>query len=362
MSELAGAGTGGGPLGLEQLVALNDEIAALVRSGLPLERGLREAGGDFQGRLSRAMTALAGRMSQGASLPEALEAERQRLPSIYRAVVEAGLRAGRLSAALESLTAFVRAYLDSRRAIGLALAYPLLVLALAYGLFVLLMVQVVPRFLGAFETFRIPVPAALWGLGKLSDTVAYWGALVPALLVGGIALWAWTGTSAGFRPGRGWALLRIFPWMRQLLRQNEAANFADLLGLLVEHDVPYPEALVLAAEATGDRKVVALGRALAAAVQRGEPPAAAVAADRSGALPPLLTWLLATGHNQASLAASLRGLAAIYRKQAEHQAEKIRVFLPIVLLLAIGLSATLLFGLALFVPFTTLLKDLATTY
>src|SRR6185437_8000132 len=75
---------------LDQLVALNDEIAALVRAGLPLERGLREVGGDLPGRLGTTMTALAGRLSRGASLPEAIEAERARLPRIYRAIVEAG--------------------------------------------------------------------------------------------------------------------------------------------------------------------------------------------------------------------------------------------------------------------------------
>ena len=120
MTELAGAGSSRESLTLDHLIALNDEIAALVRTGLPLERGLREVGGDFHGRLGRAMTVLAERMSRGESLPEALTAERERLPRIYRAVVEAGLRAGRLAAALEGLTGFVRAYLDSRQAIGLA--------------------------------------------------------------------------------------------------------------------------------------------------------------------------------------------------------------------------------------------------
>jgi len=303
------------------------------------------------------MTVLAERMSQGESLPEALAAERERLPRIYRAVVEAGLRAGRLATALEGLTGFLRAYLDSRQAIGLALCYPLMVLVLAYGLFVLLVVQVVPRFLATFETFRIPIPAALLGLGRLNETIVYWGALLPVLLVAGIAFWGWSGTSAGFRPGRAWALVRVFPWMGRLLRHYEAANFADLLGLLVEHGVPYPEALGLAAEASGDRSLIRLGRELAAAVERGDPPAVATGAD--GALSPLLRWLLATGPQQVALAGSLRGLAAIYRKQAEHQAEKIRVFLPIVLLVVIGLSATLLFGLCLFLPFTSLLEGLA---
>jgi general secretion pathway protein F len=351
MSEIAGSGRG--TMTLDHLIALNDEIAALVRTGLPLERGLREVGGDLSGRLSKTMTGLAERMSRGASLPEALEAEGERLPRIYRSVVEAGLRAGRLSSALEGLAGFVRAYVDSRRAIGLALTYPMIVLTLAYCLFVLLVSVVSRGFLGAFETFRIPIPASLHLLGWLGATVGSWGLIPPALLATAFAFWAWTGTSAGFRPGRSWTLLKVFPWMGSMLRHYEAANFADLLGLLVEHGVPYHEALVLASEATGDPSVIRVGRSLAAASERGDSP------GDSRALPPLLRWLLATGRQQIALADSLHELAAIYRNRAEHQAEKIRVLLPIVLLLAIGLSTTLIFGLSLFIPFTTLLKNLA---
>jgi type II secretory pathway component PulF len=357
MSEVSRAVSGRSTVTLDHLVALNDEIAALVRTGLPLERGLREVGGDLSGRLGGIMKALGERMSRGASLPEALDAEGDRLPRIYRAVVEAGLRAGRLGAALESLTGFVRAYLDSRRSIGLALSYPLIVLSLAYGLFVLILVLVVPRFLSAFEMLRIPIPAGLHGLGWLGTTLVYWGPILPAVLVAGLACWVWSGTSAGFRPGRAWSLLAAFPWIRSMLRHYEAANFADLLGMLLGQGVPYPEALSLASEATGDAAVIRLGRALAAAVERGDAPGVALRDD--SALPPLLRWLLATGRQQVALADSLHGLAAIYRKRAEHQAEKIRVFLPMVLLVIIGMSATLLFGLTIFVPFSTLLKDLA---
>ena len=54
-----------------------------------------------------------------------------------------------------------------------------------------------------------------------------------------------------------------------------------------------------------------------------------------------------------------REIAGIYRKRALFQAEKIRLFLPNIFLFAIGMSATLLYGLTLFVPFTSLLEGLA---
>src|SRR3954469_24336539 len=127
---------GGGAIGLEDLIALNDEIAALVRAGVPLERGLLDVGGDLRGRLRAIATALGERMSRGASLPQALEAEGERIPRVYRAVVEAGLRTGRLAVALEGLARFARGVAELRRVVGLALIYPLLVMVVAYTLFV----------------------------------------------------------------------------------------------------------------------------------------------------------------------------------------------------------------------------------
>ena len=42
-----------GPITVDELVALNEEIAALVRAGVPLERGLLRAGGELPGGLRR---------------------------------------------------------------------------------------------------------------------------------------------------------------------------------------------------------------------------------------------------------------------------------------------------------------------
>jgi type II secretory pathway component PulF len=358
MAGLAGGAPGAGRLSLDDLIALNDEIAALARAGLPLERGLLTVGGDLSGRRRGVMVALGERMTAGASLPEALEAERGQFPTVYRAVVEAGLRAGRLPAALESLATFARGYDEARRAIGLALWYPLLVLLAAYGLLVAMLTMVMPRFLAAFETLRLPIPTALRLLERAGETAPWWGPVLPILVVAGFAWWAATGGARAMGANRGRSPLRWFPWMGSMLSQFEAANFAELLAMLIEHGVPLPEAAELAAEASGDASLARCGRELAASSARGDPPREALAAPP--ALPPLLRWLLTTGQRQAELASALRQVAATYRKRAAHQAEKIRVLLPTVLLLAIGASAALAYALTLFVPFASALRGLAT--
>ena len=70
----------------------------------------------------------------------------------------------------------------------------------------------------------------------------------------------------------------------------------------------------------------------------------------ASAFRPLLRWTLAATKEQGSLVESLRNLAPMYRKRGAFQAEKLQLFLPTVLMLAIGGSATLFYALTLFVP------------
>ena len=245
-----------------------------MRAGVPLDRGLLGAGSDLPGGLRRITTALGQRLSRGESLPEALEAEKRAIPPLYRAVVEAGARSGRLSAALEGLARYVRGYSEARAAIGVALWYPILVLSLAYGLFLGLVTVIIPRFIGAFESLGLEVirPAALAGADSESSprTGGRYGRSC-------WCCWPWPGggpeSRRRSRPLRG-RLLRLFPWMRSMLADYEAAGYADLLALLLEHQVAYPRAVELAAEATGNPTMIEGAGQLAAAVaaRRGPGP------------------------------------------------------------------------------------------
>jgi general secretion pathway protein F len=346
-----------GSITIDQLLALNDEIAALVRAGVPLERGLVVAARELHGRLGRITSALGSRLSRGESLVQALEGEKQSIPPLYRAVVEAGARSGRLPVALEGLARYVRGFSEARSAIGLALWYPLLVLCLAYTLFIGLVTLVVPRFITAFDALGLQTPGPLSYLHWVGQTVDYWWLGGPILLVLVGLVWVGSGRAARFGSrGLGW--LRMFPWMGSLLADYETANFAELLALLLEHHVTYPDALMLAAESTGDARLVAGMRQLAAALTRGESAKLALASVDRRALLPMLRWVLASGQEQGSLVAGLHNLTDVYRKRARYKAEQLYVFLPLVLLITIGAGAVLLYGLALFLPVIDLLQQL----
>ena len=350
--------SGGAGISMEALAGLNDEIAAWVRAGVPLERGLLRDDGRFVGGLGRIQRTLAERLGRGESLVEALEAERGRIPPLYRAVVAAGAESGRLAVALEGLSRFIKGYSETRRTVGLALWYPLLILTLAYGLFLVLVTTVVPRFLSAFDSLGLEVAAPLSWLETVGELAPYWWPIGPVVLLMVGVVWWRSGDAATFEGSR-WGVVKLFPTVRSILADSEAAGVAELLALLLENGVPYPRALVLAAEAGGDHRMAEAARRIAAALERGDPAGRAFHERDGRAFPPLLRWTLASALPGGQLPGALYTLASSYRRRADFRAERLRILLPTILLVLLGATATLIYGLTLFVPLSRMLADLA---
>jgi type II secretory pathway component PulF len=156
-----------------------------------------------------------------------------------------------------------------------------------------------------------------------------------------------------------------------MLLESQAASLAEMLALLVEHQMPMPDALALAADATGDKQLIASARQLAAEISAGGQSAnqPIVAVDKrsghkrlpAGSIPPLLHWLIVAGASQPNLAAVLRQNANMYRRRAIARADWLRWRLPVILTVAIGGTATLIYALLLFVPWISVLKELTHT-
>jgi general secretion pathway protein F len=335
-------------LSLEQLIAVNDEVAGLVRAGVPLELGLRQVAVDSSGQLRRVSSDLAAALNRGESLPQALDSCGHGFPPVYRAIVEAGLKARNLPRALEAVAGFAQSALELRRQLALAMIYPLIVVAIAYGLFVLFLMHIEPAWTDTLAGFHYPQTWSLQAMSWLRERLRWWAPTVPIVAALALAIvWfrAWR-TSVG---GRGLIGGRVF-------RMVHVANFAELLGILVEQDVPLTEGLPLAAEATSDRALQADCRVITERVSAGLPLAQAVADRRS--LPPLLRWLLQATETSPTLAAALQQAAETYRARAASRAEWLKVSLPLFATIVIGGGATTLYALTLFLPMTHFLTQL----
>jgi type II secretory pathway component PulF len=145
--------------------------------------------------------------------------------------------------------------------------------------------------------------------------------------------------------------------MRRIGYKLRCANFADLLALLIDHEVPLPEGIVLAADATGEPSLQSSARVAADATRRG----GALRQDLPGieGLPSYLRWLIVRGHQQGNLAQSLRVAGDTYRQQAVDGAEWVKLTFPVVACIVIGGGATLFYALTLFLPLVDMLWGLS---
>ena len=340
---------------LDDLIVLNEEIAALVRAGVPLEAGLAELGRDMPGRLGRFAVALAERNARGESLDQVLADEADELPLSYRAVVQAGARAGRLPAALEAVAASVRRLAETYLAVTVAAAYPMFVVVLAWFGLVLFVVGIAPRldatvFSLGFTNHRF-YSLPTW----ISDSVWIWGPLVPAVVVLAALGWRFTYRKAAMSRGHWTArLLEATPWLGDMLRCSRTAAFLEILALLIDNHEPFPEALILAAEASGDPSLLQSARQLASMIENGQMHPEEV----PGTFPPLLRWLLTAAGRDGALLPALQHSAATYHRRARRQADLLRIFLPVFLTVVVAGGVTVLYALSFFAPYTAMLQAL----
>lgn len=336
-------------LSLDQFIALNQEMAALTRAGVPLHRGLIDLGHDFPGRVGAMAETLGRRLEQGESLEDVITDESQQFPPLYRAVVLAGIKSGDLPAALEGLATTARRTAEMRRIVGLAMIYPLFVFVTAVVLFAVLASYWAPVIAQAYRDWDVSG-------GSFVDLMARWGALapwwalsVPAIAIGLAGAWWWrSGRAARAQvSGRG---LRTpwFPTLARLSKAGRMASFADVLRLLIEHRTPLPDALVLAGEASGDRRLHDEARRMAERIANGA--TGSSPAGPPAGFSPLLFWLLHGNAPEKQLISALDHLGRAYRHQALQMAHWLSVYLPLGLTAVIGGGAALLYSLAVLAP------------
>src|SRR5688500_13528514 len=121
-------------------------VAQVSGAGMSLSAGLRAAAGEAHSRrLARALRQMALTVEQGASLSQAIETHGGRLPPHIVGILQAADNSGRLGSLLAEWMENQRAARSHRREVAAALVYPLLTVALAFGVLILLSQTVVPQ-------------------------------------------------------------------------------------------------------------------------------------------------------------------------------------------------------------------------
>ncbi len=329
---------------LEEVLALNEELASLAAAGIPIDLG--DPRQDTRAVLAKINENLALRTSLGQSVNTAL-AEDTQLPAVYRYAVLTGLEADRPALTLDGVSRQPRAWYDLRSALGHAFLQPLILFALAYLGFIFLCLWFSPQLEHIYEQVdqRPNLGVRILMLGR--QWMPVWVPLVPLATAAAIYLWNTRGRVT--RP----QLIGSDHYLRTVAN----AAFADQLANLTAAGVPLAEAVRTAGNVSGDPALMAASEVVA--THRPGESLAVSETQKLAALPPLLRWALTQDLGDEPLPDMLRFVGETYRQSAERQAGIWRVALPTVIGAFVGGLILLLFSLSMFGPYIGLLRDLA---
>jgi len=346
------------PVTLEQLTALSDEIGALARAGVPLDRGLRELSQDMPGRLGKLSGDMSRQLEAGSSLAQVVGDLGSALPPAYRSVVEAGVRAGRLPMAMEGISQTARRIGQLRNSIYLSLLYPLMVLLVMWVLGVFVLMRVGPVLSRTLVEFDVTGPWIVNLYDAAARHATWAGPLIP-LAFGAWLVWAW------YRCGRLAEGRELHPLLAfgavgilaRLQRASRLSSLADLLSLLIGNHVPLPDAVELASAAVGSAQLARGGKELAHQLRRGE-----VIEKAPAGFPPVLAWTLSGGQSQPRLVRTLSRAAEVYRDEVARRSQWLMIYVPLFATIVICGSLVCLYALVTLGPWIALMRRVAEPY
>jgi type II secretory pathway component PulF len=341
------------PLSGEEARQLTEHLAALTKAGVPLAPALRAAAEEIPSRrLAEAMTSLASELEAGRTLEMILAANPRFVPDHMRRLIETGIRSGNLSDVLVQLVDIDRTSVDLRRSIRLAVAYPILLVALTVALVGFLAWFVIPGFRQIFADFRTQLPwqtlVLIWlGEGHGLNLLA---------VVVGVALVVIVGLRIALSDSGWWRLVMRVPFVGPMLLWRGVADWSRLAALLLEQGLSLPESLGLAASGTRDPYIAAQGQRVSRSIGLGTRLGDALAMEPGmpKSLAPLVSW----GEAQGALPDAFRTAGEMFENRVQLRSALLQSILPpiafiIVLLIAFWL-VTAMMG-----PLVQLITDLS---
>ena len=334
-------------LSAAELSLLTRQMATLLESGLTMEQSLAALIEQAEAPLTREVLAgVKAELMAGASLAAALGSHSRTFPEFYRALVRGGEESGALPTVLQHLADYLDARQALRQKTTLALLYPALVAIVATAIVTGLLVYVVPQVVQVFQQSRQALPLLTRALIGLSGFLrAAWPYL--AVLAVGSAI---VTRMALRRPAirRRWhALVLNLPWLGPLARGVDTARFASTLAILVGGGVPLLAALASGARVTGN---AVMREAVERAIERvREGVSLARALGETGAFPPLLVHLVASGEMSGKLEQMLERAARLETQALERRLAVFLTLLEPVMILVMG-AVVLMIVLAILLP------------
>jgi general secretion pathway protein F len=319
----------------DDVAVFTQELATLLKAGLPLDRCLEILIGLSANELVRAlMSEMREEVRGGAALSKAMEAHPEVFSRFYLNMIRAGEAGGALDVVLQRLNEFMERSRELKETVKSALIYPAILVSVAVLSVAVLLMWVVPQFSQMFEESGKALPLPTQVVIALGDAVRnYWWVMV--LSVVGVYSWFSRQMREPASRYRWDARLLGLPLVGDLVAKLEVARFSRTLGTLLGNGVTLLTALSIVKETLSNTVMSEGLSAVAAQLKEGK--GLAKPLMEIGLFPKLAVHLVMVGEETGKLQEMLIRIADIYDREVHSAVKRMLALMEPILILGLGL-------------------------
>ena len=332
---------------MKEFLLFNQELAALIKAGLPIIASLEILTERRKNQAFRkALMDVRDKVRGGASLSEAFQEQGEMFPAIYSATLASGERSGEIANVLLRYIAYQKTILALKRKVTTALIYPAILFVLMMGLVAILIVWVVPQFTEFYKDFGADLPLLTRALIGVSGFVTQKAIFMVALVALGAVLFrAWVRTPAG-RLAIDRFVVRV-PVVGGVFHRFAVSRFTRTLGTLIAGGIPAVTALLMSAKAVGNLEFEAKLIDVERKVREGS--SLWESLEATGLFNDIAIEMTRVGESTGSLHDMLANISDFYDEEIEARINTIMVFIEPVMLVVMG-GFVVLIMLAIYLP------------
>ena len=337
---------------VQEFLIFNQELAALLKAGLPLLQALdlmleRMHNPHFRSVL----TDVRDRVKSGTDLSDAFAAHGDLFPRLYPSSLKAGERSGELELVVRRFVRYMKLLLDARRRVISALVYPAVLVCLSIAMITVMAIYVVPRFMGFFEELGTDLPLITQIVLAVSTFAnANWPLLLLLLVGGALALRSWGRTDAG-RLTLDRLKLRI-PFLGPVLHRFALSEFSRSLSTLLAGGIPLVPAFEIAVSSVGNAWVRSRLEPTIQMVREGKPFYAAL--EKSEIFLDMSIDMVKVGEATGSLDDMLSSVSEFLDEQVETRMQRLLSLVEPMMLVFMGIIIAILL-ISIYLPMFSML-------
>lgn len=331
---LSGTSWSWGTLPLGEFLVFNQELLALIKSGLPVLRVwdllIERAGhAGFQQALRTVREDIRG----GASASDAMAKHPGYFPDLYIATVKAGEQSGNLPEVLLRYVSYLKLMIGLRQKVVKAVSYPIFLVLIGVGVIAFLLSYVMPTFVSVYGETAKTLPWATQALLDFVNHAQAWILPTTAFLTAAfLAIRGYYATPAGHLMID--RLLLHLPLLGPIAVKHNTVQLTRTLGTVLAGGTPLVEALQVARGAVSNRWVSHGMAGAVSDIREGSTLSAALGRPR--VLPKLATEMLSVGEETGSLDTMLRDVAEFYEADLDTRLTQLTTWIEPALLLVMG--------------------------